>query len=330
MSDQNTNPAAEASTATAPAATPAPAVTPSKGNVGRAVRTLVRQPRFLIAAGLLLVCAVGFNSLVAAMQLHFRKLPLKLQVKALDDKETGISPTLPVERTSRADLPPDVVGRWVQMTVDRPFPADIEKDLGTKKYLSRVYVDRNIARKGIDELRKMDEPRALEFISQLQVAHPEAVMHLHMTYYTELADTVAHIPDRCYVASGYQPTNYDVVDGPTKYCDGKQREVKYRHIAFEKPLERTTQYVAYMFHCNGEYTDDPFRVRQKLQNLSEKYGYYAKVELLVSNPAGRPGMDKTSVEVMNEFLGALLPEVERCLPDWERVKARDPAALSWP
>ena len=30
----------------------------------------------------------------------------------------------------------------------------------------------------------------------------------------------------------------------------------------------------------------------------------------------------------NAFLSALLPEVERCLPDWQKVVARDPAAIS--
>jgi hypothetical protein len=325
--------------ASAPEAQPAiessaPAANPtlSKAGWGRAARSLLRQPRFLIAASLLLVCAVGFNSLVTAMQLHFRKLPLKLQVKALDDKETGIASALPSERSARPDLAPDVVGRWVQVGADRPFTADIEKDLGTKMYLSRVYVDRNAVHKTVEELRKLDEAAANELVGTLRFNHPESVIQLHMTYYTELADTVAHIPDRCYVASGYQPTSYDLKSGPAEYVDGKQRNVTYRHIKFEKPVEKSQQYVAYMFHCNGSYTDDPLQVRMRLQNLFETYGYYAKVELLVSDPGGRGGdeMQKKSVETMNAFLSALLPEVERCLPDWNKVKElkRDPMATA--
>jgi hypothetical protein len=293
----------------------------------RVLRDLVRQPRFLVALAILLLFAVGFN--VLAAHLNFEKRPLKLSVKGLDDKETGIGAALPV---ANPNLAPEKAGRWVQMTPDRPMAANVEETLGTKKYLSRVYVDRIAANRSVEELRRMDEKQANEFVGMLQSRDPTAVVHVHITYYTGLIDNVAHIPDRCYVASGFKNTMYLLRDVPEKYVDGKARSVKYRHMRFEDQQSRAIRYVGYMFNCNGSYTDDPFEVRKRLQNLFESYGYYAKVELMVSDPAGRAGdaMQNVSADVMNRFLHDLLPELERCLPDWQRVQAGDPAAISPP
>src|SRR2546425_12055581 len=92
-------------------ATPASTTSPARGQLGAVVRGLLRQPRFVVAAAVLLLCAIGFNA--AARALHFRKLPLKLQVRALDDKTTGIGPVLG--------------GRWAQVGEDRPLPPETEK-----------------------------------------------------------------------------------------------------------------------------------------------------------------------------------------------------------
>ena len=46
---------------------------------------------------------------------------------------------------------------------------------------------------------------------RIRPKNPKAVVNLGLTYYTGLVDTVAHIPDRCYIADGYEArTKYDV------------------------------------------------------------------------------------------------------------------------
>jgi hypothetical protein len=76
-----------------------------------------------------------------------------------------------------------------------------------------------------------------------------------------------------------------------------------------------TKSVAYFFHVNGHFESSPLGVRRSLQNLFEKHGYYAKVEVLtiVDDP-------KRSAEVMRDFLASALPEIERTLPDWQAVR----------
>ena len=74
--------------------------------------------------------------------------------------------------------------------------------------------------------------------------------------------------------------------------------------------------MAYFFHANGQYTSDPLGVRLQLQDLTQRYSYYAKIELMtVMRDAD------ASAQIMNDFLAGALPEIERCLPDWKNVTA---------
>jgi hypothetical protein len=57
-------------------------------------------------------------------------------------------------------------------------------------------------------------------------------------------------------------------------------------------------------------------VRVLLQDLTQRYAYYSKIELMMQ-------MNKPdeSAKVMNDFLASALPQVERCLPDWKKITA---------
>jgi hypothetical protein len=93
------------------------------------------------------------------------------------------------------------------------------------------------------------------------------------------------------------------------------------------------RHVAYFFHCNGGYEPNPVAVRVKLQNLFERHGYYAKVELMSDEPARatalatgaeadakRAASATKAQAAMADLLTAALPKVEQCLPDWNEVK----------
>lgn len=303
-------------------AAPPPPVGPAPRSFGAVAAGLLRQPRFLVAAGVLLVCAVGFNAAAEYLQVNFRKLPVPMRVRALDDAEQGV--------------PAVIGGRWVQVSEDRPLSGDVEKALGTKQYLNRIYVDQAAVHRTADDLRKLGPKQVNELVFELKQRQPDAVMSVHVAYYTGLVDTVAHIPDRCMVADGYRPTGYDVKPGPAEYADGRARDLRYRFITFEDTtaMARVTRNVGYLFQVNGAYTEDPLEVRRRLQYLLEKYGYYAKVELMTeqagaaaaaaaAKPDSPAALDARarSGKAMDDFLSALVPHVERCLPDWAQVKA---------
>ena len=263
-----------------------------------ALRRAIRQPAFLTVAIVLLVAAVSLNAATEFLQLHFKKEKVDLRKKLTEI--------------------PARLGPWEQVTTDMAITHEIEDVLGTKDYIYRFYVDtRRVHPDVIAQFKDKDEGTQREMIAILQSRDPQAVVYCAVTYYSGMVDTVAHIPDRCYVADGYEPASYDVVKWGA--LQGRPGDGAARYINFEDQTpsrKSVTKNVAYFFHSNGEYTNDPLGVRKKLQNLFETHGYYAKVEMLMvtGDRAGAAGQ-------MNDFLTSALPELEKCLPDWKQVKA---------
>jgi len=294
------------------------------------IRQALRQPAFIVVAAILLVAAVGLNGATQFGQLHFRKAPVD-------------------QRQSFSSLP-RIMGNWIQISEDEKLEKETQDVLGTDKYIYRDYVNvayaadyiaavRSIESKNesgrqglikaaeaelIDKSTKErsdaviainkdkslgDRRRAMLLVQGL---HPDGVVNMGLTYYTGMVDTVAHIPDRCYIADGYEPSEYtrplwDV-------GAGKSLQVRYINFEDQTGTGRVAKNVAYVFHVNGEYKDDPLDVRYTLQNLTQKYGYYAKIELMTIGQA----RDR-SAAAMADFLSAAKPKIEGCLPDWNAV-----------
>jgi hypothetical protein len=140
----------------------------------------------------------------------------------------------------------------------------------------------------------------------------DCIINMAVTYYTGLADTVAHVPDRCYVADGFEPTDANY---PTWTLDGgRQLQVRFINFQDQSGASRIDRSVAYFFHVDGEYKSDPLDVRFSLQDLRHKYGYYAKVECMTLDA------DRTrSASTITNFLGNYLPDVEKSFPDWAKL-----------
>ena len=267
-----------------------------------AARRALRQPAFLTVAIVLLVAAVSINGATEFLQLHFKKEKVELRKKLTDV--------------------PSRLGPWVQVTTDMAITHEIEDVLGTRDYIYRFYVDgRRVSPQVIEQFKDKDDDTQKNMVMAIQARDPQAVVYSAVTYYSGMVDTVAHIPDRCYVADGFEPAHYDVVHWSS--LAGRKGDGTARYINFEDQTPQrksVTKNVAYFFHSNGEYMNDPLGVRKKLQNLFETHGYYAKVELLMVTD-NRTG----AADQMNDFLGHALPELEKCLPDWEQLKASEKA-----
>lgn len=267
--------------------------------VWEVVRGLFRQSSFLVAVAVLLVAALGLNASVQFLQLHFKKQPV------------------PIRQSFKTGMP-EVMGNWVQMARDENLNHDLVDALGTKEFLFCHYVNAAALNKSPAALAK--EFGALPLADQKKKAveilreKPEAVLSLGLTYYTGSADTVAHIPERCYLADGYALKQQG---SPVWPIDG--RSVESRFLTFENTDRQNSPpcHVAYLFHVNGGYEGSSLQVRAALQNLFARYGYYAKVE--VRADAMQRGQAET---VIREFLAASLPHVEASLPDWSQYKDR--------
>jgi hypothetical protein len=261
------------------------------------------QPGFLIVVVILALSAVGLNVAVSALQLQFKKeaVPLKQELSTL----------------------PANLGDWVQVSKDEPLDHELQSTLATDKYVFRDFVNRKLV--SPLDLAKFDGLGSRErknLVSQIQTAKPEAVISLALTYYTGMVDTVAHIPERCYVADGYQPTDtpetlsWDM--GPNrlgKTSGNPKIDVRFINFEDQTGARRVTKRVAYFFFANGHYESDPLSVRQTLQDLRAKHGFYSKVELM----AIIPDHDECA-KVMCNFLQSAMPAVEKCYPDWNSVE----------
>jgi hypothetical protein len=263
----------------------------------RPIGKRLAQPSFIAVATILLIAAVGLNATVSTLKLRFQKKPVELSVYG---KELT---TLPMD-----------LGPWKMVSHDGRLNEDVEHALGTKQYVFRDYVDERIAGPDmVRRLREMNDEDRFRALYELQSSRKTAVVNLAVTYYTGMVDTVAHVPDRCYIADGYQPTEYVHKTWPTKPSD-----TAVRFITFEDQtgMGKIARNVAYFFIVNDQQTSDPLGVRMALQNLAEEHGYYSKVELMVARADAR-----TAEATMADFMTYAKPEIMSCLPDWQRVKA---------
>ena len=261
------------------------------------------QPGFLTAATILGVAAIGLNAAVSTMQLHFKKVAVPL--------------------TKELDTVPPQLGDWVQVSKDEPLDKETQDALSTTHYIFRDYVDTRLVRP--QELALFDGKSSTErkgILARLQMEKPEAVLNMAVTYYTGLVDTVAHIPDRCMIADGFEPSEYetpqwDMGPGRLGKAPGDDPKIGVRFINFEDQTAagRVTRRVAYFFFADGHYVSDPIDVRTILQNLRYKHGFYSKVELMTIAKD-----HDQSAKIMADFLKSALPEVEKCLPDWNKVE----------
>jgi hypothetical protein len=273
-----------------------------------AARQSLRRGAFVAVIAVLGISALGLNATVSVLQIHFKKLPLPLAVRSLTDAADG----MPVQ-----------LGAWVAVSPDEAIDPEIQQVLGTAQYLFRDYADaRKWPREQLLALRDKSKDEREAAVAQMQAQAPESILRVAITYYTGLADTVAHIPERCYVADGFDVSSYETENAVCgKYPDGSPRNISYRLINFEDQTARgrVGRVVGYLFHVDGVYESDSLAVRNRLASLRERYGYYAKVELMTTDSPGHDEQRALSQTAMTDFLTAALPELEKRLPDWKRV-----------
>jgi hypothetical protein len=264
-----------------------------------ATRRVFREFHFVVAAVVLLLAALLLNGSVQYLQWHFRKLPVTLSQELF---------TIPTK-----------LGTWLCVSKGEDVDAELAESLGTNKFIFRTYVNTAVVpQSAISALANGTKDQIAAKVGEIRAQNSDAVVSLAVTYYTGKADTVAHIPERCYVADGY-----DVVDTPQTLlwnvptANPPADKLEVRYISFEDRagMSQVIKNVGYFFHANGQYISSPTEVRMKLQDLFEKYAYYTKVELMTTSRDS----EKSKV-VMANFLRVALPEIEKTFPDWNKYK----------
>lgn len=261
---------------------------------------IFRQKGFVVALLLVAGAALGLNTTMQSVGLHFKKERVELR-KPLD-------------------VLPKMMGPWLQVSKDQPLPEEQEHALGTKDYITREYLDtRTMPGFNLATWNTLSDDTRRRMINTVLQKNPAAYIRLHMAYYTGLVDTVAHVPERCYVGGGYDPVNPQVMTiEPFKGVAGRNPNLKVKYAEFvdRAQAHATRQNVGYFFQVNGAYEYDSIGgVRVRLQNIREKYAYYCKIEMLTQVD------DKADLAkaTMGDLMHFALPEIENCLPDWHAV-----------
>ena len=261
-----------------------------------------------IVGAILLAGALGLNVAAEALELSFKK--------------EAVPPRRPI-----AAIPAEM-GPWVQVTIDRRFPPEIEEELGTDQYISRTYVDLRRADDAVraewESAEVKDEALRGRLVESVHRRDRTGVVQLHVPYYTGSVDTVPHIPDRCMLGAGF-----DLAEAGTRTLDVRPPDAGPLTVSYREFQQRghggqqsVTNTVVYFFQVNGDYEHDAITgVRKRLQNLLETHAYFAKVEVGVTAPTDPTAGDSAAVAALEDFLVHALPGIEGVLPDWRAVKA---------
>ena len=303
---------------------------PKRPGLTASLLPLLKQPNFLVVVLVLAVAAAGLNASVQFLELHFKKEPVPMSMKF-------------------ADAMPPVLGNWVRVAKNDTIDSETLAALGTEEFLFCSYVNAKDLAVSVEELKRQFENKGFEeqyaLMKGIQQDHPTSVLQLSMTYYTGKADTVAHIPERCYVGNGFDPVDprtetweLGARPGPGGATAGlppaatsagavKTGPLDVRHITFEDNVGRSLKphNVAYFFHVNGSMTPESLAVRRALQDLRTRHGYYAKMELMTITLPFRSDMTAQKEQMlgqskasMKEFLSLAVPHFEKAMPDWSK------------
>lgn len=211
---------------------------------------------------------------------------------------------------------PARLGPWQQVGGNRSISEDIEQVLGTTQYIFRDYLDQRIVGDQATEAAAQNPSDGALLARTVADARPDAVVRLAVTYYTGHLDAVIHQSERCNLAGGVATSIESVRQ--TWDLDGKPLNVRVVHLINDNdnPDARRPHYIAYCYCVNGQEETEPLRVRSLLMNVFNRSAWYAKIE--VTTDLADPGQ---SQRVMNDFLKAALPEIERCLPPMQSAQA---------
>lgn len=197
-------------------------------------------------------------------------------------------------------------------------PLDLldEKGLASYKVISKEKIDSQ------DVVESLGTKDYIQWILEDLDAPANSAVHycsLFITYY-ELPDKVPHVPEECYMGSGFQRLASDSVT----LAAGKQ-EIPARYLVFTGTgsdyWQKSTKFpIFYLFRVNNSYVNSREDVRLVLnENIRGKHSYFSKVEWKFFNAgfsvAGRrenvyPAKEE-AIAASQKLLGVILPILEK-------------------
>lgn len=117
---------------------------------------------------------------------------------------------------------------------------------------------------------------------QLPPSDPLRFVQLFVTYYSGGHNLVPHTPDVCYLGAGYQPTQpHESIELDVPIAEVADGKLPVRVLTFGKTavFDREEQSVVYTFNCNGRFVNTRTAVRVLINDLTNTYAYFSKIEI---------------------------------------------------
>jgi len=183
-------------------------------------------------------------------------------------------------------------------------------------------------------VRRVLEPAVIEALGTTDYIHwvledptassesPLRFANLLVTYYTGGSNLVPHVPDLCYLGSGYTSAQpHETIDVNMGNASATVTSLPLRICTFAKTavFNRDLTSVAYTFRCNNQYTASRNGVRLLTHQPGIRHAYFSKVEVSF------PGASREeSIEGAKKLFSVLLAVLERDhWPDFERAEREE-------
>jgi len=204
-----------------------------------------------------------------------------------------------------------------------PFPLKKPLDLLDEKGLGHYKV---VSKEIIEEEESIKSLGTRDYIQwtleDTEAPEDSAVRKcaLFITYY-DVPDIVPHVPEECYMGSGFQRLASDNVTFDCRSTiDNRQFSVPGRYLVFVgtgfKHWQGDTKFpVLYFFSVNGVYANSRENTRLVLnENIFSKYAYFSKVEWKFFNTKFTatvyPGVEE-AVAASQKLLSVIVPILEK-------------------
>ncbi len=220
---------------------------------------------------------------------------------------------------------PRTLGHWQTPTgaVDEKLSTEVVQTLGTTHYLLREYVN-----------------------THWPVGSPGSTIKLNINYYPT-AFATPHVPNVCWQGAGLKMQRINTITIPdVPHDNGKVTNIPLRFLSFAIPeggsgdmpslgnisgegADGEYLNTGYTFQVDGQYVPDPAQVSELFWQAQSKYGYDAKIEVDVLGSTTREQAKRAIIS----FLRAALPDIERTLPNWQKLNAsekKSPATATRP
>ena len=176
-----------------------------------------------------------------------------------------------------------VASRWDMRLSKEALP--LKKPLGafepTALYPYRV-VERQVLEPAVEDA--LDTREYLNWVledTSVSGDHPLRYVHLFVTYYTGGSNLVPHVPDVCYLGSGYRPKQQHENRQVTLNPPGGSAVLPVRLCTFVKTavFNRDELSVVYTFFANGGFFNTRTGVRLAINDPTDTYAFFSKVEV---------------------------------------------------